>query len=49
MSEAEAIAYWMGEDRETFVAEGENGEVLGTYYLKRNQAGGGRHMPIAAI
>src|SRR5256885_4149993 len=44
MSEAAALAYWMGEDRETFVAEGENGEVLGTYYLKPNQAGGGRHI-----
>ena len=44
MRESEALAYWMGADRETFVAEGENGEVLGTYYLKANQAGGGRHM-----
>jgi L-amino acid N-acyltransferase YncA len=44
MSEEEAIAYWCGEDRETFVAEGEDGEVLGTYYLKANQAGGGRHV-----
>src|SRR5438270_7480138 len=43
MSEAEALAYWMGEDRETFVAE-DGGEVLGTYYLKPNQAGGGRHI-----
>src|SRR5256885_600688 len=44
MSEAAAIAYWMGEDRETFVAEGEGGEILGTYYLKPNQPGGGRHV-----
>jgi len=44
MSEGAALAYWMGEDRETFVAEGENGELLGTYYLKANQAGGGRHV-----
>jgi RimJ/RimL family protein N-acetyltransferase len=44
MTEEEAIAYWMGEDRETFVAEGDEGEVLGTYYLKANQAGGGRHV-----
>jgi L-amino acid N-acyltransferase YncA len=43
-TEEEAIAYWMGEDRETFVAEGDEGEVLGTYYLKANQAGGGRHV-----
>jgi len=44
MSEAEALAYWMGEDRETFVAEDEAGEVIGTYYLKPNHAGGGRHI-----
>ncbi|MFL6722171.1 MAG: GNAT family N-acetyltransferase [Sphingomonas sp.] len=44
MSQAEAIAYWMGGDRETFVAEDESGEAIGTYYLKPNQAGGGRHV-----
>jgi len=44
MSEAEAIAYWLGKNRETFIAEDESGEILGTYYLKANQAGGGRHI-----
>jgi len=45
MSEEEALAYWMGEDRETFVAEGEEGGyVLGAYYFKANQVGGGRHI-----
>ena len=44
MSEAEAIAYWMAPEKETFVAEGEGGELLGTYYLQANQAGGGRHI-----
>ena len=43
MSEEQAIAYWCGEDRETFVADDE-GAILGTYYLKANQAGGGRHV-----
>jgi ribosomal protein S18 acetylase RimI-like enzyme len=43
MTEAEALAYWMGDDRETFVAE-EDGEVVGTYFLRANQAGGGRHV-----
>jgi hypothetical protein len=43
MSEEAALAYWMGEDRETFVAE-EGGEVLGTHYLRPKQAGGGRHV-----
>jgi L-amino acid N-acyltransferase YncA len=43
MSETDALAYWMGPDKETFVAE-ENGTVLGTYYFRPNQAGGGRHV-----
>ena len=43
MSEAEAIAYWRGPDRETFVAE-EGGRILGTYYLRANQEGGGAHV-----
>lgn len=43
LSEADALAYWMGSDRETFVAE-EDGRILGTYYLRANQAGGGAHV-----
>jgi len=43
MSQEEAIAYWMGTDRETFVAE-EDGRLLGTYYLRANQLGGGCHV-----
>lgn len=43
MSEAEALAYWTGPDRETFMAA-ENDRVLGTYYLRANQAGGGDHV-----
>lgn len=43
MSEADALAYWLGDDRETFVAV-EDGEVLGTYYIRANQAGGGSHI-----
>lgn len=38
-----ALAYWLGDDRETFVAE-ENDEIVGTYYLRANQAGGGSHV-----
>jgi ribosomal protein S18 acetylase RimI-like enzyme len=33
----------MGPDRETFVAE-EGGELLGTYFLRPNQLGGGSHV-----
>jgi L-amino acid N-acyltransferase YncA len=43
MSQAEAIAYWIRPDRETFVAE-EDGRLLGTYYLRANQLGGGAHV-----
>ncbi len=43
MSRSEALAYWFGADKETFVAEVE-GVVVGTYYLRANQAGGGRHV-----
>lgn len=43
LSEGEALAYWMGSDRETFVAE-ENGLIVGTYYIRANQAGGGQHV-----
>jgi len=43
MTEAEALAYWMGPDKETFVAV-EDGNVLGTYYMRPNQAGGGKHV-----
>lgn len=43
MSKSEALAYWLGRDRETFVAE-QDGQLLGTYYLRANQQGGGRHI-----
>ena len=43
MSEAEALACWMEPGREVFVAE-EDGRVLGTYYMRANQAGGGDHV-----
>ncbi|ODT09653.1 MAG: GNAT family N-acetyltransferase [Kaistia sp. SCN 65-12] len=43
ISRADALAYWTGPDRETFVAE-DVGEILGTYYIRANQAGGGRHV-----
>lgn len=43
MTDSDALAYWTSADKETFVAE-ENAQVLGTYYLKPNQAGGGQHV-----
>ena len=43
MTAAEALAYWLGPEKETFVAE-DDGQVIGTYYLRPNQGGGGRHI-----
>lgn len=43
MREADALAYWLSPDKETFVAE-EEGVVVGTYFVRPNQAGGGGHV-----
>ncbi len=43
MGEADALAYWLGTDKEAFVAE-DDGRVLGTYFMRPNQAGGGSHV-----
>jgi ribosomal protein S18 acetylase RimI-like enzyme len=43
MSREEALEYWFGPEKETFVWE-ESGVVLGTYFLKANQQGGGAHV-----
>ena len=43
MSAADALAYWMSSDKETFVAEADI-VIVGTYFIRPNQAGGGRHV-----
>src|SRR5205085_796415 len=43
MTEGEALSYWTGPDKETFVAD-EDGVILGTYFIRPNQAGGGQHV-----
>lgn len=43
MDEAQARAYWLNPAHDVFVSE-EDGQVLGTYYLRANQAGGGAHV-----
>ena len=43
ISREDALSYWFGPDRETFVTE-VDGEILGTYYIRPNQLGGGRHV-----
>lgn len=43
MQREDALAYWHTRGHEVFVAE-ENGEIIGTYYLRANQKGGGAHV-----
>lgn len=43
MSETEALAYWFTPSHEVFVAES-GGAIVGTCYLRPNQAGGGAHV-----
>lgn len=43
MSRAAALAYWRQPGYSVFVAE-RDGAVLGTYYLRANQTGGGAHV-----
>ncbi len=43
MTRADALAYWLGADKETFVAVADDA-IVGTYYVRPNQAGGGRHV-----
>jgi L-amino acid N-acyltransferase YncA len=43
MDREQALAYWFSSGHAVFVTE-EGGEVLGTYYLRANQKGGGNHV-----
>ncbi|WP_425071703.1 N-acetyltransferase family protein [Sagittula sp. S175] len=43
ISREDALAYWFGPERTVFVYE-DDGTVLGTYYIVRNQKGGGSHV-----
>ena len=44
LSREDALAYWMNPAGWCFVADGGQGAILGTYYLRRNQPGGGSHV-----
>ncbi len=43
MSGVDALVYWPGAEKETYVALND-GELVGTYFLRANQAGGGSHV-----
>lgn len=43
--DAAALAdYWFGADKQVFVARDGDGRLLGSYYLRANQPGGGAHV-----
>jgi ribosomal protein S18 acetylase RimI-like enzyme len=44
ISETEAMNLWVQVPEATYVAIDEQGEVLATYYIKPNHAGGGKHV-----
>jgi ribosomal protein S18 acetylase RimI-like enzyme len=43
ISRDDALTYWFSPGHQVFVAE-EDGSLLGTYYLRANQQGGGSHV-----
>jgi ribosomal protein S18 acetylase RimI-like enzyme len=43
LAKADALAYWRSPQHEVFVAERE-GVIVGTYYLRANNQGGGAHV-----
>lgn len=44
ISETDARRFWLDAPLATFVAEDISGELLGTYFIRPNQAGGGSHV-----
>ena len=43
MTRGDALDYWFAHGKQVFVVE-RDGRVVGTYYIRPNQAGGGRHV-----
>jgi ribosomal protein S18 acetylase RimI-like enzyme len=43
INRSSALEYWLAPAHEVFVAD-EDGKVVGTYYIRANQAGGGNHV-----
>jgi len=44
LSRNEALAFWFASGHEVFVAADDQGHVVGTYFLRANQKGGGAHV-----
>jgi L-amino acid N-acyltransferase YncA len=43
VEKADALAYWLAGEHQVLVAE-DGGDIVGTYYLRANQKGGGAHV-----
>ncbi len=43
ISRADALAYWRSAEHSVFIAE-DGGNIVGTYYLRANNKGGGAHV-----
>jgi ribosomal protein S18 acetylase RimI-like enzyme len=43
LSQEASLGYWLSPDHEVFVAK-DNDEIVGTYFLRANQKGGGSHV-----
>ena len=43
LTREQALAYWFSDGHEVFVAD-DDGQIVGTYFLHRNQKGGGSHV-----
>ena len=48
LGDSEAAAYWFASGNHVFAAE-VDGEIVGTYYLRANQRGGGAHVANAGF
>ena len=48
MTKGDALAHWFASDRDVFVADDE-GQVVGTYYLRANRPGPGAHVANAGF
>lgn len=48
LSDADAEAYWFAPGNRVFAARA-GGEIVGTYYLRANQRGGGKHVANAGF
>jgi ribosomal protein S18 acetylase RimI-like enzyme len=44
MTRAAALSYWRDPSHETFLVEDGEGQIVGTYYMRPNQMGGGAHV-----